>query len=151
MTNGLMPGQLIVIAGRPGMGKYTIAMDIARTNAVKAEIPTAFISLAMPVRELILRCISAEGQIALHHLRSGQLTDEDVERMEAAVPRINDAPLYVHDCERTYTGIQAKLRRLKSKHPDLGLVVIDYLQLVKLGGRRPESRQQEVSEISAAA
>ncbi|MFD9099052.1 replicative DNA helicase [Streptomyces collinus] len=150
LTNGLMPGQLIVIAGRPGMGKSTVAMDIARKNAIQAQVPTAFISLEMPVRELIMRCISAEGRIALHHLRSGQLTDDDVSRMQKAVPRINDAPLYINDCERTYTAVQAKLRRLKSKHPDLGLVVIDYIQLLKLGGRRPESRQLEVSEISSS-
>jgi replicative DNA helicase len=150
LTNGLMPGQLIVIAGRPAMGKSTVAMDIARTTAIRHGIPAAFISLEMPTRELIMRCISAEGRIALHHLRSGQLTDDDVNRMQKAVPRINDSPLYINDCERTYTAVQAKLRRLKAKHPDLGLVVIDYIQLLKLGGRRPESRQIEVTEISSS-
>ncbi|MFK8851202.1 replicative DNA helicase [Streptomyces sp. Ac-502] len=150
LTQGLQPGQLVVIAGRPGMGKSTVAMDIARSCAIKQQIPAAFVSLEMPVRELMMRLISAEGRIALHHIRSGQLTDEDMQRMDQAVPRIYRAQLHINDCERTYTAIQAKLRRLKAKHPDIGVIVIDYLQLMKLGGQRPESRQQEVSEISSS-
>ncbi|MEW1754103.1 replicative DNA helicase [Streptomyces angustmyceticus] len=150
LTQGLQPGQLIVIAGRPGMGKSTVAMDIARNCAIKQGVPGAFISLEMPVRELMMRLISAEGGVALHHIRSGQMTTEDMAKMDKAIPKIYGAQLHINDCERTYTAIQAKLRRLKAKHPDIGVIVIDYLQLMKLGGHRPESRQQEVSEISSS-
>ncbi|MFD6479318.1 replicative DNA helicase [Streptomyces anulatus] len=148
LTNGLQPGQMIVVAARPGMGKSTLAMDIARSCAVKHHIPAAFISLEMGIDELNMRLLSAESKVALHHLRMGTTTDEDWTRLARRLPSISEAPLYINESATTLATIQAKVRRLKSRCPDLGLVVIDYLQLVTLGGRRPESRQQEVSEIS---
>lgn len=150
LTQGLQPGQLVIVAGRPGMGKSTVAMDIARSCAIEQGIPAAFISLEMPTRELLMRCLSAQGEVALHHLRSGKLTHADHQALDKAVPAVYGAQLHINDCESTYTAVQAKLRRLKAKHPDLGLIVLDYIQLLKLGGHRPENRQQEVSEISTS-
>jgi replicative DNA helicase len=148
LTSGLQPGQMIVVAGRPGMGKSTFAMDVVRACAIKQNVPAAFISLEMGIDELNMRLLSAESRVALHHLRSGTTTDDDWARMARTLPRITEAPLYINESANNFGTIQAKLRRLKSRRPDLGLVVIDYLQLITLGGRRPESREREVSEIS---
>jgi replicative DNA helicase len=150
LTQGLHPGQLIVIAGRPGMGKSTLAMDIARNCSIKHGIPSAFISLEMPTRELMMRLISAQARVGLHHLRAGRLTDEDRGKMANALPGIKAAQLHINDSEKTFSSIQAKLRRAKAKHPDIGLIVLDYLQLMRLGGRRPESREKEVAEMSSS-
>ncbi|MEU8708680.1 replicative DNA helicase [Streptomyces sp. NPDC048430] len=147
LTSGLQPGQMIVVAGRPGMGKTTFAMDMARACAIKQNVPAAFISLEMGIDELNMRLLSAEAKVALHHLRSGQTTDDDWTRMARVLPRITEAPLYINESATTLGAIQAKVRRLKSRVPDLGLVVIDYLQLVTVGGR-VESREREVSDIS---
>jgi replicative DNA helicase len=150
LTSGLQPGQMIVVAGRPGMGKSTLAMDMARACAIKQGVPAAFISLEMGVDELNMRLLSAESRVALHHLRSGQTTDEDWSRMARRLPDIQAAPLYINESANTLGTIQAKLRRLKARRRDLGLVVIDYMQLITLGGRRPESREREVAEISTS-
>ncbi|HBF83359.1 MAG TPA: replicative DNA helicase [Streptomyces sp.] len=147
LTSGLQPGQMIVVAGRPGMGKTTFAMDLARACAIKQNIPAAFISLEMGIDELNMRLLSAEAKVALHHLRSGETTENDWTRMARVLPRITEAPLYINESATTLGAIQAKIRRLKSRVPDLGLVVIDYLQLVTIGGRQ-ESREREVSSIS---
>lgn len=148
LTSGLQPGQLIVLAARPGMGKSTLAMDFARACAIHQNVPAAFISLEMGINELNMRLLSAEAKVALHHLRSGNVTDDDWTRVARKLPDITAAPLYVTEAGDTLGAIQAKVRRLKSKHPDLGLVIIDYLQLVKVGGRPSETREREVSEIS---
>ncbi|MDQ1033651.1 replicative DNA helicase [Streptomyces sp. V3I8] len=150
LTSGLQPGQMIVIAGRPGMGKSTLAMDMARACAIEQNVPAAFLSLEMGIDELNLRLLSAESRVAMHHLRSGSTTDEDWERMARRVPDIQAAPLYINDSANTLGAIQAKLRRLKAREPRLGLVVIDYMQLITISGRRPESREREVSEISTS-
>ncbi|MCX4489816.1 replicative DNA helicase [Streptomyces anulatus] len=147
VTSGLQPGQMIVVAGRPGMGKSTLALDMARHCAVKQNVPAAFISLEMSVDELNMRLLSAEAKVALHHLRSGHTTDEDWVRMARYLPQITEAPLYITESANTLGAIQAKCRRLKSRVPDLGMIVIDYLQLVTVGGRQ-ESREREVSTIS---
>ncbi|MFI0596603.1 replicative DNA helicase [Streptomyces griseus] len=147
VTSGLQPGQMVVVAGRPGMGKSTLALDMARHSAVKQNTPAAFISLEMSVDELNMRLLSAEAKVALHHLRSGNTTEEDWTRMARYLPQITEAPLYITESANTLGAIQAKCRRLKSRVPDLGLIVIDYLQLVTVGGRQ-ESREREVSTIS---
>ncbi|MEU9946901.1 replicative DNA helicase [Streptomyces sp. NPDC047939] len=150
LTQGLHPGQLIVIAGRPGMGKSTLAMDIARNCSIKHGIPSAFISLEMPTRELMMRLISAEARVGLQHLRGGVITEDDRAKMANALPGIKAAQLHINDSEKTFSSIQSKLRRAKAKHPDIGLIVLDYLQLMRLGGRRPESREKEVAEMSSS-
>nr|WP_160312296.1 replicative DNA helicase [Streptacidiphilus albus] len=127
----------------------TLALDFARSCSVKHKIPSVFFSLEMGRNEIAMRLLSAEARVALHHMRSGNMTDEDWTRLARRMPELNDAPLYIDDSPNlSMMEIRAKCRRLKQRN-DLRLVVIDYLQLMQAGGsRRPESRQQEVSEMS---
>ncbi|MFC1431221.1 replicative DNA helicase [Streptacidiphilus sp. N1-3] len=127
----------------------TLALDFARSCSVKHKIPSVFFSLEMGRNEIAMRLLSAEARVALHHMRSGNMTDEDWTRLARRMPELNDAPLYIDDSPNlSMMEIRAKCRRLKQRN-DLRLVVIDYLQLMTGGGaRRPESRQQEVSEMS---
>ena len=151
LTHGWQPGQVIVVGARPGMGKSTLGLDFARACAIHHGTPAAFVSLEMnQVTELNLRLLSAEARVALHHLRSGHMSDEDWTRVARRVPDITAAPLYINDSVKSMSDIQAKLRRLKNRHPDLGLVIIDYLQLIETASKRDrgDSRQEEVSGIS---
>ncbi|MBB1256476.1 replicative DNA helicase [Streptomyces alkaliterrae] len=149
LTNGLHPGQMIVIAARPAMGKSTLALDFARACSIKHRLPSVIFSLEMGRNEIAMRLLSAEARVALHHMRSGSMTDEDWNRVARQMPQVTEAPLYIDDSPNlSMMEIRAKCRRLKQRN-DLKLVVIDYLQLMQSGGsRRPESRQQEVSEMS---
>ncbi|WP_331732148.1 replicative DNA helicase (plasmid) [Streptomyces avidinii] len=158
LTNGFQPGQVIVVAGRPAMGKSTLAMDFARACTMPrgrsrqpipgGGRPAAFISLEMSIDELNMRCLSAEGDVALHHLRSGTLDEAGWTRLAGAVQRYSEAPLYINESARSMAEIQAKCRRLKTRIPDLAEIIIDYMQLVTSGRKRHESREQEVSDIS---
>ncbi|RIH58300.1 replicative DNA helicase [Streptomyces sp. SHP22-7] len=148
LTNGFKPGQMIIVAARPAMGKSTLALDFARAAAIKHGRPAAFLSLEMGREELTMRMLSAEARVALHHLQSGELSDDDWTRLARRMPDISAAPLYINDCATSLGEIQAKLRRLKARDPRLALVVIDYMQLVTLSGRRPEVREREVAEVS---
>jgi replicative DNA helicase len=149
LTGGLQPGQLVIVAGRPGMGKSTIAMDMARRCAIKDGHPAAFLSLEMPSHELDKRVLSAEGRISLHHIRNGDMTDEDWNRLGPVSQAYRGSSLHVNDSSNDLAAIQSELRRLKRDSPDLALVVIDYMQLVRITGRgRPQQREQEVAEIS---
>lgn len=149
LTNGLHPGQMIVIAARPAMGKSTLALDFARACSIKANLPSVIFSLEMGRNEIAMRLLSAEARVALHHMRSGTMTDDDWTRLARRMPDVSAAPLYIDDSPNlSMMEIRAKCRRLKQRN-DLSLVVIDYLQLMQAGGsRRPESRQQEVSDMS---
>lgn len=149
LTNGLQPGQLIVIAGRPAMGKSTLALDVARSAAVRYDMPTAFFSLEMSRKELMSRMFSAEARVGLHHMRSGTMTDEDWARLARRMPDVSAAPLYIDDGgELTLMNVCIKARRLKQRN-NLRLIVVDYLQLMQSGsGRRGENRQQEVADMS---
>ncbi|MDJ0346357.1 replicative DNA helicase [Streptomyces sp. H10-C2] len=148
LTNGFQPGQFIIVAARPAMGKSTLAVDFVRACSVDNDIPTAFFSLEMERREIKHRIWSATGKIALHHLKSGQLTDDDWTRLREATPLTKRAPLHLDASPNlTMTDIRAKARRLVQKH-GVRMIVIDYIQLMTLGGRTPETRQQEVSGLS---
>lgn len=149
LTNGLHPGQMIVIAARPGVGKSTLALDFARSAAIGHGQTTVIFSLEMGRLELTTRLLSAESGIPLQKLRQGKLDDErgDWTTLANTMGKINDAPLFIDDSPNmALTEIRAKCRRLKQQH-DLKMVVIDYLQLMT-SGKRVESRQQEVSEFS---
>ena len=149
LTNGLHAGQLIIIAARPGLGKSTFALDLARSAAVHNQLPTIFFSLEMSRAEIAMRLLSAEASVKLQSLRTGKVTDEDWQNIARTQGQIVDAPLYIDDSPNmTLVEIRAKCRRLKQK-VGLKLVVIDYLQLMT-SGKRVESRQQEVSEFSRA-
>lgn len=149
LTDGLHPGQMIIIAARPAMGKSTLALDIGRTCGIEHQRPVMFFSLEMSREELTDRIISAEAKVGLHHVRSGNLTDEAWSRVARALPRINTAPLFIEDTAgQTLASIKAKCRRQQQRN-GLDLVIIDYLQLLHTGtSRRHENRQQEVSELS---
>lgn len=149
LTNGLHPGQMIVIAARPAMGKSTLALDFARTCSIANKMPSVIFSLEMGRNEIAMRLLSAEARVALHHMRSGTMTDDDWTKVARRMSDVTEAPLYIDDSPNlSMMEIRAKCRRLKQRN-DLRLVVIDYLQLMQSGGsRRPESRQQEVSDMS---
>ncbi|HWM39802.1 MAG TPA: replicative DNA helicase, partial [Streptomyces sp.] len=127
----------------------TLALDFARACSVRHNMPSVIFSLEMGRNEIAMRLLSAEARVALHHMRSGSMTDEDWTRLARQMPGVTEAPLYIDDSPNlSMMEIRAKCRRLKQRN-DLKLVVIDYLQLMQTGSsRRPESRQQEVSEMS---
>jgi len=147
LTHGFQDGQFVVIAGRPAMGKSTAALDVARSAAVKHGLTTAIFSLEMSQLEITQRMLSAEGRIALHSIRTGQMIEDDWVKITKCQGRIADAPLFVDDSPGTnMMQIRSKCRRLKQRH-DLRLVIVDYLQLMS-SPKRVENRQQEVSDMS---
>ena len=147
LLNGLHPGQMIVVAARPGLGKSTLGLDFARSCSVKHGLTSAVFSLEMSKSEIVMRLLSAEARIRLADMRAGRMSDDDWTRMARRMSEISEAPLYIDDSPNlTLMEIRAKARRLKQRH-DLKLVVLDYLQLMT-SGRKIESRQQEVSEFS---
>ena len=147
LLNGLHAGQLIIVAGRPGLGKSTASMDFARNAAIRANQASAIFSLEMSKIEIVMRLLSAEARVPLHVLRSGQLSDDDWTKLARCMGEISEAPLFVDDTpSMNLMEIRAKARRLKQRH-DLKLIVVDYLQLMSTPGRT-ESRQQEVAELS---
>jgi replicative DNA helicase len=147
LTNGLHPGQLIIVAARPAIGKSTLAVDIARSASIKNGLTSVIFSLEMGRNEILMRMLSAEAQIALHHMRSGNMSDNDWQKLATKMGVVSEAPLFIDDSPNlTMMEIRAKCRRLKQRH-DLRLVVVDYMQLMT-SGKKVESRQQEVSEFS---
>ncbi len=149
LTNGLHPGQMIVLAARPAIGKSTLALDIARSASIKHGLTSVIFSLEMSRNEITMRMLSAEARVPLQNMRKGQMRDEDWQKLAATMGKISSAPLFIDDSPNmSLMEIRAKCRRLKQRH-DLKLVIIDYLQLMS-SGKRVESRQQEVSEFSRA-
>ncbi len=147
-TCGLQNSDLIIVAGRPSMGKTTFAMNIAENVAIKTKIPVAVFSMEMPGEQLTMRMMSAVGRIDQRKLRTGNLDDDDWPRMTSATGFLQDAPIYIDDTPAlTPSEIRARSRRLKREH-GLGLVVIDYLQLMQGSGNSRENRATEISEIS---
>ncbi len=147
LTSGLQPSNLVIVAARPSFGKTSFALNIAQQAAVEHAVPVAIFSLEMSKMELVQRLVCAEALVDVQKLRTGRLSDQDWSRLATAVGRLADAPIYIDDTESvTVLEIRAKARRLKQKS-GLGLVIIDYLQLMS-GPRRSENRQQEISEIS---
>ncbi|HZK05317.1 MAG TPA: replicative DNA helicase [Actinomycetaceae bacterium] len=149
LTHGLHPGQMIIIAARPAIGKSTLALDICRAASIGSGMTSVIFSLEMGRSELTMRLLSAEAGIELNRLRRGNLDDRDWTKIASTQSRVSEAPLYIDDSPNmSLVEIRAKCRRLKQRH-DLQLVVVDYLQLMS-SGKKVESRQQEVSEFSRA-
>lgn len=147
LTNGLHPGQMIVVAARPGMGKSTLGLDFMRSCSIKNRMPSIVFSLEMSKSEIVMRLLSAEAKIKLADMRSGRMSDDDWTRLARRMSEISEAPLYIDDSPNlTMMEIRAKARRLHQK-AGLRLIVLDYLQLMT-SGKKVESRQQEVSEFS---
>jgi replicative DNA helicase len=147
MTSGLQPSDLVIIAGRPSMGKTSFALDIARFAACKRKVPTAIFSLEMSKEQLGMRMLCSEARVSSVKLRTGFLASSDWPNLTAAAGRVSEAPIFIDDSPQLSTlDVRARARRLKAEH-SLGLVIIDYLQLMH-GSRKIESRQLEISEIS---
>ncbi len=147
LTNGLHPGQMVVIAARPAIGKSTLALDLARAAAIKHRLATVMFSLEMSRNEITMRLLSAEARVPLQAMRTGQLGEDDWTRLARRMSEVVDAPLFIDDSPNmSMMEIRAKCRRLKQRH-DLRMVIVDYLQLMT-SPRRVENRQQEVSEMS---
>ena len=150
-TSGLHAGELIIIAARPGMGKTAFALNIATNAAQNTKKAIAIFNLEMPAEQLVNRMRSAVGQVDSYKIQTGRLQHDDWKRINEANSQLAETNIQiVDDASITASEIKAKCRNLANKEEGLGLVIIDYLQLVTSGGRRPESRQQEVSDISRA-
>ena len=147
LTAGLHGGELIIVAGRPSMGKTTLAMNIAENAATAGKIPTAIFSMEMSSEQLAFRMIGSIGRVNQSNLRTGRFSDEDWTRINSAVAIMSQAPIFIDDAPAlSPTEIRARARRLKREH-GLGLIVLDYLQLMGIAGTR-ENRATEISEIS---
>ncbi len=147
MTAGLQPADLIIVAGRPSMGKTTLAVNFAENAAIKNQVPVAIFSMEMPGEQLALRMMSSLGHIDQHKIRTGKLDDDDWPRLTSAVSLLDSAPIFIDDTPAlTPVELRARARRLKREH-NLGLIVIDYLQLMQVSDSR-ENRATEISEIS---
>ncbi len=149
MTSGLQPSDLIIVAGRPSMGKTTFAMNIAEHVAVREGLPVAVFSMEMPGEQLAMRLMSSLGRIDQHKVRTGRLEDDDWPKLTMAVGELAEAPLFIDDTPAlTPNELRARARRLARENGGkLGLIVIDYLQLMQVAGHS-ENRAGEISEIS---
>ena len=146
-TNGFQGSDLIIVAARPSMGKTSFCLNIAANAALEGKIPTAIFSLEMSRDQLVERLLAAESFVDLHRLRSGRLRDDDFPKMSRAAGLLGTAPIWVDDTPAlTLLEIRSKARRMKAEH-DVGLVIVDYMQLIRGGGRH-DSRQEEISFIS---
>jgi replicative DNA helicase len=145
---GLHPGELIILAARPGIGKTSLAMNIAMHAALKEDKAVAIFSLEMPADQLLMRLLASSARVDMKKLRGGRLTQHDEEKFQEMAGALYNAPIYIDDSGGLSPfDLRAKARRLKQKDPRLSLIVIDYLQLMHQKGK-VESRQLEVSEIS---
>lgn len=149
MTAGLQPGDLIIVAGRPSMGKTTFALNIAENAAISANTPVAVFSMEMSREQLTMRMISSIGRVDQSHLRTGNFGDEDWARINSAIAQMKTAPIFIDDSAGlTPTEVRARARRLQRENKGkLGLIVVDYLQLMQVAGTK-ENRATEISEIS---
>ncbi len=147
MTNGFQKSDLIIVAARPSMGKTAFCLNTATNAALEGNIPTAVFSLEMSRDQLVERMLAAESFVDLHRLRSGKLRDDDYPKMSRAAGLLGTAPIWIDDTPAlTLLEIRSKVRRLKAEH-DVGLVVVDYMQLIRGTGRH-DNRQEEMSFIS---
>src|SRR5205809_5402782 len=148
LTSGFQPGNLVIVAARPSMGKSGLGLGMAANLAVREERPVAIFTLEMSKSEVTQRLMCSEAKVESQRLRTGKLGADDWPRLTTACDRLAKAPIYVDDSGSiTMMEIRAKARRLKSQQPSLGLIVVDYLQLMTSGGTA-ENRVQEVSQIS---
>ena len=148
MTSGLQPGDMIVVAGRPSMGKTAFALNIAEHVGVEVKAPVAIFSLEMSAPQLTMRFLSSVGKLDQHKLRTGKLGDEEWDKMTVALGKLHEAPIHIDETGAiNATDLRARARRLHRQYGKLGLIVIDYLQLMT-SNRGNENRATEISEIS---
>ena len=147
-TSGLQPSDLIIVAGRPSMGKTTIAMNMAENVALKSGMPVAVFSMEMPGEALAMRMMSSLGRIDQHKVRTGKLDDDDWPRLTSAINLLAETKLFIDDTPAlTPTEVRSRARRLTREHGQLGLIVLDYLQLMQ-SPSSGENRVQQISDIS---
>jgi replicative DNA helicase len=147
ITTGFQPSELVIMAGRPSMGKTALCLNIAQYAAMQHKIPVAIFSLEMSKAQIVQRMLCSEARIDTHALRRGRMPEEDWPKLSMAAGRLSAAPIFIDDTAGiSPLEIKAKSRRLKARH-NLGLILIDYLQLIQTG-LRIENRQQEISQIS---
>jgi replicative DNA helicase len=150
ITSGFQPGNLVILAARPSMGKSALGLCVAANLGVRYEIPVALFTLEMSKSEVTQRMMCSEAKVESQRLRTGRLSPDDWPRLTAACDKLMKAPIYVDDTgSTTIMELRSKARRLKSREPNLGLIVVDYLQLMT-SGATVENRVQEVSQISRA-
>jgi replicative DNA helicase len=148
LTSGFQPGNLIIVAARPSMGKSALALCVAANLGVRSQVPVALFTLEMSKSEVTQRLMCSEAKVESQRLRSGKLAVDDWPRLTAACDKLAKAPIYVDDTGSiTMMEIRSKARRLKTQEPNLGLIIVDYLQLMT-SGVSAENRVQEVSQIS---
>jgi len=148
LTSGFQPGNLVIVAARPSMGKSAFGLCIGANIAIRHQVPVALFTLEMSKAEVTQRLMCSEAKVESQRLRSGKLAPDDWPRLTAACDKLAKAPIYVDDTGSiTMMEIRSKARRLKSKEPTLGLIIVDYLQLMT-SGASVENRVQEVSQIS---
>ncbi|TVP87804.1 MAG: replicative DNA helicase [Pseudomonadaceae bacterium] len=149
MTSGLQPADLVIVAGRPSMGKTTFAMNLVENAVLRSEKGVLVFSLEMPGESLMMRMLSSLGRIDQTKVRSGRLDDDDWPRLTSAVNLLNDRKLFIDDTAGlSPMEMRARARRVVREHGDLALIMIDYLQLMRIGGGGAENRTNEISEIS---
>ena len=149
VTSGLHPNELIIIAARPAMGKTAFALNLATNIAMYNNKPVALFNMEMGAEQLAMRMLSSQGQIDGYKIRNGRLENNDWKRVNEAISRLSDTKIYIDDTPgMTISEIRAKCRRLASSESGLGIVIIDYLQLISGSAKYAGNRQQEVSEIS---
>lgn len=147
-TAGLQPSDLIIVAGRPSMGKSALAIGMVEYAGVVEKIPTAFFSLEMSKEQLVQRLLCSHARVDAHKVRTGFFAVSDWPKLTAAAGKLSEAPIYIDDTPSiSAMELRAKARRLKSQY-DIKLLVLDYLQLMRGSTSRPDNRQQEISEIS---
>ncbi len=149
MTGGFQAGDLVILAARPSMGKTSIVVGMALHAAIAKQIPVAIFSLEMSKEQIVQRMLCHEGIVDLGRLLRGRLSDDDYVRLAQAAAHLNTAPIWIDDTgSLSVMEMRAKARRLKADQPNLGLIVLDYIQLMGAGSGNAENRQQEVSQIS---
>jgi replicative DNA helicase len=150
MTSGFQPGELVIVAGRPSMGKTAFSLNIAENVALDTGLPVAVFSMEMAATQLAMRLIGSVGRLDQHRMRTGQLEDEDWVRLTTALGKLNEAPIHIDEgASLTSFDVRARSRRLHRQCGKLGLIVVDYLQLMSApANRQGENRATEISEIS---
>jgi replicative DNA helicase len=148
MTSGLQPGELVIVAGRPSMGKTSFALNIAEHAALSSGLPVGVFSMEMAATQLVMRMIGSVGKLDQHKLRTGRLHDDDWQRLTHTVGKLNEAPIHIDETAALNPlELRARARRLHRQYKKLGLIVIDYIQLMSASGTG-ENRATEISEIS---